>query len=215
MSESYIQVPVDSTGKKIRTIEEIIGVNTVHSPFKMHRSEAAFIAIIEGITPLAGLRLLTILNRNTAKVVRVYGVNVYHQQTATVTGVLTQQALRIITATVALAGGTAVTPVMMDTNFSLPANIDVRSQTTTTLTLVGELSRLIISGDETEVSTGDADAFAAEWAPRHWLWKTDNPLLMPVTLRTDGTTHQGLTLNNLAGTTGILSAIIYFTVGDE
>jgi len=31
MSESYIQVPRDSTGKKIRTIEETVGPNVVHS----------------------------------------------------------------------------------------------------------------------------------------------------------------------------------------
>lgn len=31
MSESFIQLPVDGTGKKVRSFENVVGANTVHS----------------------------------------------------------------------------------------------------------------------------------------------------------------------------------------
>jgi hypothetical protein len=217
MAESYVQVPADSTGKKLRTIEETIGANTVHTEFFQHRQLPTFIASATDIPPAANAYMIAILNRNTAKVVRIWRANMYISSATAVTGVLLTACLARISATVALSGGYAVTPVQMDSQDSLPANIDIWTKPTSTITVVGEFGRFLLSGDEAAVSTLDADAFAAEVFPRdtHALYSCDIPFTKPLTLRTDGTTFEGFAIQNLVGAVGYVGLQVLFTVSDE
>jgi len=217
MVESYIQVPADSTGKKLRSIEETIGANVVHTEFVQHRQLPTFIALAYDIVPAANAYMIALLNRNSAKVVRIWRANMYISSATAVTGVLLTARLVRISATAALSGGTAVTPVQMDTQDTLPANIDIQTKPTSTITVVGEFKRFLLSGDEAVVSTLDADAFAAEVFPRdaHTLLEFNIPMTKPLTLRTDGVTFQGFAIQNLVGAVGYVGLQILFTVSDE
>lgn len=175
-----------------------------------------FVAAAVDVVPAANAYLIVLLNRNPAKAVRVWRANVYISSEVAVTGVLLKARLLRVTATAALSGGTAVTPVEMDTTDPLPSNIDVQVKPTTLLTNIGELKRFLLSGDEAVVATLDADAFAAEVFPRddHALYDLDIATLKPITLRTDGTTHQGFAVQNLVGAVGNVGLQVWFTVED-
>jgi hypothetical protein len=217
MPESFIQLPPDSTGKKLRTIEETIGGHVVHTEFFQFRQLPTFIAHVVDITPAANAFLLAILNRNAGKVVRVWRANMFISSETAVTGVLLKARLVRISATVPLSGGTAVTPTQMDTNDSLPANIDIQTRPTSGITVVSEFGRFLLSSDEAVVSTLDADAFSAEVFPRDlWsLYDVSLPMTKPLTLRTDGTTFQGFAIQNLVGAVGFVGIRVLFTVSDE
>jgi hypothetical protein len=217
MPESYIQLPADSTGKKVRSIEETIGTNVVHTEIFQHRQLPTFIAHAYDIAPAANAYMIALLNRNSAKVVRIWRANMYISSATAVTGVLLTASLVRISATAALSGGTAVTPVQMDTQDTLPANIDIQTKPTSTITVVGEFKRFLLSSDEAAVSTLDADAFAAEVFPRdaNALLEFNIPMTKPLTLRTDGVTFQGFAIQNLVGAAGLVGLQILFTVSDE
>lgn len=51
MAESYIQLPLDSTGKKVRTILKTIGANATHSQFTIRDSKRAVLGAYAVVTP--------------------------------------------------------------------------------------------------------------------------------------------------------------------
>jgi hypothetical protein len=51
MSESYIQLPADSTGKKVRTIQKTIATNVVQSQFAIRDSKRAIAGAYSVVTP--------------------------------------------------------------------------------------------------------------------------------------------------------------------
>lgn len=175
-----------------------------------------FVANIVDVTPAANAHMLTILNRNPAKVIRVWSVNYYVSSETAVTGVLLKARAVLVTATAALSGGTAVTPVSLDPQDTLPTGIDIMSKPTSTLTVVGEVRRWLLSGDEAVVTTWDADALASELLPLDSfpVLCYNLPNTKPITLRTDGTTFRGFSIQHLTGTVGYLGASILFTVSD-
>lgn len=217
MTESFIRLPPDGAGKRVRTIEETIGGVPVHSRYQVLRREPTFIAHAFDVVPAANAHMIALLNRNKDKVVRIYGANMYISSEAAVTGVLLKARLIRISATVALSGGTAVTPVLMDTAEPLPANIDIQTKPTSAITVVGEIQRFLLSGDEAVVTTWDADALASEVLPRmtDWLYSVAYPFVKPLTLRTDGVTHEGVSIQNLVGTVGNCGLSLLFTVDDQ
>jgi hypothetical protein len=164
--------------------------------------------------PAVNAYLIALLNRNTAKVVRVWRANVYVSSEASVTGVLLKASLVRISATAALSGGVSVTPVQMDTVDTLPANVDIQTKPTSAITVVGEFKRFLLSGDEAVVTTLDADAFAAEVFPRdaYSLFECPGGMVKPLVLRSDGTTHQGFAVQCLAGAVGNVGLQVVFTV---
>ena len=175
---------------------------------------AAYIAFTFDQAPAVNKHMITILNRNSAQIVRIWRANMYVSSQVAVAGVLLKARCLRITSLVALSGGVAITPVEMDTNDPLPASIDARTGPTNVITVVGEFKRFLMSSDEAVVTTLDADAYAAELFPRDTaaLLKFDLPLAKPLTLRTDGTTFQGFSIQNLVGAVGNIGLETLFTV---
>ena len=165
MAASFIQVPADGAGKQTRTLTDVVGADTVHSQYVVYRQAPTFVAATTTIVP-AVAHLFTLLNKNSAKVIRVYRANAYISDETAVTGVLLKLSLERVTSTVALSGGNAVTPTQFDTNDTLPASIDAMSKPTNTITTVREIKRFLLSGDEAVVATLDADAFSSEVFPQ-------------------------------------------------
>lgn len=214
--ESFIGLPADGAGKKTRTLEETVGANVVHTEYIVHRAQPSFTVFQEGVVPAANKYMLAILNRNTAKVVRVWRIWGYISSTAAVTGVLLQFRLGRITSTVALSGGTSITPAVHDTNEAFPASIDVMTGPTNAITYVSSIRRCSMSGDEAVVSTDDADMKAFQELVRDdkVIFKAYSPFVKPITLRTNGTTHEGFGFQQSVGTVGNLGIICEFTVDD-
>lgn len=72
MSESFIQVPSDSTGKKVRTTQKVIGANTVQSQFMVRDSKRLILGAYAVVTPeittavAANTRIASITNPNAS-----------------------------------------------------------------------------------------------------------------------------------------------------
>lgn len=177
------------------------------------RTSPTFTAYAENIAPAVNAHILTILNRNTARVIRVWKVNFYVSSEAAVAGVLCKLRLSRITSLVALSGGAAITPTLHDNNDTLSATIDTRTLPSNVITVVSHYRIALISSDEAVVTTFDEDSEASEHFPREGtvLYKADIDSSKPIVLRTDGTTHQGLTIQNLVGAVGNIGAYIEFT----
>ena len=230
MANDFYQLPADSTGKKLRTISETIGANEVHNHFTVLRREPTFFAttltFADALTN--GLKLfLTILNRLTTKVVRIHSANVYTSSAGATAAALVKLALERITFTEALRlnnVGTAITPTKMDTNDSVTFNdnfnpaIDVVVESGAAVTTVREIKRIVFSTDEPVVTTLDMDAYHAEVFPRKKasVFKHHFYMAKPFALRTNGTTHEGITWRGLDSTAGGLMAFEFlFSVDDQ
>lgn len=218
MAEDFIQFPPNSTGNKARTISETISGNAVHTSFLTFRQPPSFTAAAFNIAPGNNAYMMAVLNRNTGKVVRIWRANVYISSEAAVTGVLLKFEFRRISATVSLSGGTTVTAAQHDTNDSLAASIDIMTKPTNTITDSGLFKTLIISGDECAVSTFDSDATSSQQFPRDnsAAFMAEFPLVKPVVLRTNGTTHEGFAIKHILNQTiGNVGLEMTFTVDDQ
>jgi hypothetical protein len=120
MTESYFQVPPDSTGKKIRTDQQTIGANTVEIQYIKQEEPATFFAVSDRIVPAANKYILTLFNTSATRKVVLQRAYVFNWQTATVTGVVLEHEFKRITARTA---GTTVTINPMDTTDTISAGI--------------------------------------------------------------------------------------------
>ena len=217
MAESFITYPPDSTGKKVRTFEETISGNAVHTGFVFQNQIwPTYFIFAQGVVPAVG-RLITVLNRHATKVCRIWRANMYISSSAVVTGVLLQARIDRCTHTAALAGGTTITPIQADTaDGALPANIDVMTRTTTAITSVGGIKQFFLSSDEAVVTTADMDAYASQWFPRdvESVYRADIPFAKPIVLRPQATVFEGFNIEGLSGTVGNLGLEILMTVSD-
>jgi len=98
----------------------------------------------------SGKSMISVFNDNTAtRVIRAYRGYMFNNGTAAVTGVLTQFAVRRITAS---SAGTVVTPFKHDTNSSnLEASVVCRTNGTTT---ASDIFRRILFSNEEPTATG-------------------------------------------------------------
>jgi hypothetical protein len=168
--------------------------------------------------PGNGDYLITLQNQDPIGVVHVWGVNCCIGNFDVVTGVLIRVVLNRGTTTATLAGGTDLTSsiVKMDTTDTLLSTIYSRSMTTTTISNKLSYATLILSQDNPTVSTLDADMQIADLGSRNQMFwhRGDWPLVKPIFLRSDGTTHDVLTIevstNDPAGSN--LETCFHFTV---
>ena len=157
-----------------------------------------------GSTTTDGDYPLVILNRNVDKVIRIWRLNIYIADNATVTGVLARFTIGRATAGGALTGGTAAGVLANDTQDSLPASIDAVFKPTGPALTESPFKACSISEDESVVSTIDMDAYAAQLFPRDQFAILNFLLpgpVKPITLRTDGVTHQGFYVKHVGGGT--------------
>lgn len=178
MSESYVVVPPDSTGKKVRTIARTIGGAEVHdrvveiaSPTDgavidprdisdrdtrglgvvtlKGRQIATYSAAVAGSAVAANKHHLVIFNgTGSGKIIEILRVIISPEQTAAVTGY--QMGYRLYRTTNAGSGGTAVTPNKMDTtNPDLPTQVTVWTNPTTAPTLTTLVAVGSVNPEET------------------------------------------------------------------
>lgn len=121
MAESYIQIPSDGTGKKVRTRQRVIGGNTVEEQYVVAGALPTFYAYYAPTVGATNKIIAAIWNGSSTEIVKIRKGFLIQSTAAAVTGVQVQfDAIRRSTTH---TGGTAVTAVPVDTADTLPANI--------------------------------------------------------------------------------------------
>lgn len=122
MAETFVQLPPDSTGKKLRTRDRTIGSNAVHEQAVYQASLPTYYVLADAVAHTANKHHLSIMNAaGSGKVVSVRKLYHINLALAAITGVAERFDVKKITAH---SGGTAITPQSCDSdNPAIPAQI--------------------------------------------------------------------------------------------
>lgn len=131
MAEDIVQLPADSTGKKLRTRSRSIAGNTVHEQGMFLAAAESFVAYANAVVFAANKHHIDIFNAaGSGKIVKVKKLFAVNLQTVAVTGIVNRFDVKKSTNA---TGGTAVTPEKLDSdNANLPAGITVGTGRTVT-----------------------------------------------------------------------------------
>lgn len=205
MPESYIQVPPNSTGSKVRTRSRVIGANTVHEQAVYQAALPTYYALADAVTCAQNKQVISILNdTGSGKVVALKKLFIINTQLSTVTGVALRSDVKRATAH---SGGTVVTPASADsTNPAIPAQITVR----TAATSVTE-STLLFPLTYTNDEVGATQAFPTAQLMAGLNWFPEGAEVQEVRLR-EG---EGLTIKQITNSSvGQFAWLIVFTIDD-
>jgi hypothetical protein len=205
MPESYIQVPPNSTGSKVRTRSRVIGANTVHEQAVYQAALPTYYALADAVTCAQNKQVISILNdTGSGKVVALKKLFIINTQLSTVTGVALRSDVKRATAH---SGGTVVTPASADSaNPAIPAQITVR----TAATSVTE-STLLFPLTYTNDEVGATQAFPTAQLMAGLNWFPEGAEVQEVRLR-EG---EGLTIKQITNSTvGQFAWLIVFTIDD-
>ena len=130
MAETFIQLPPDSTGKKLRTRDKLIGGQTVHEQAVYQTALPTFYVLADAVAFAANKHHLSIMNAaGSGKLVSIKKLFHINLSLGAVTGV----ALRFdIKRATAVSAGTAITPQSCDTDDVFPAGITINTNGTVT-----------------------------------------------------------------------------------
>lgn len=131
MPEGLVQVAPDSTGKKVRTRERVVGANTVQEQGIFQVSNDTWVAYANAIAFAANKHHISLFNAaGSGKILKARKLFAINLQTGAVTGIALRFDVKRITAA---SAGTLITPVSMDTaDAALPAGVTVRTNGTIT-----------------------------------------------------------------------------------
>lgn len=168
---------------------------------------ATFIAHADNITIGNNKSMISILNADASKIVRIHQIIVVNNQTTAVTGIMSEFTVLRITGH---SAGTSITPLSYDTTDSLDADITVR--TGSTVSGEGTLSykKWKQSSDEYGVGATDVESFDAA-IQRVFAMYERGSQLKPITLRQ----NEGITVKHIFNSTaGSFSLYLVFTQED-
>lgn len=131
MPESYVQLPADGAGKKLRTRQRTIGANVVEEQAVYRPGIDTFYAYADAVAFAANKHHIGIFNGAlSGRVVQVRKLFAVNLQTGAVSGAVARFNIQRISA---MTLGTAVVPQPADTaNAALPATISVATGPTCT-----------------------------------------------------------------------------------
>jgi hypothetical protein len=131
MSGTFIQVPPNSTGEKLRMRSRVIGADTVLEQAVFQGALPTYYAVADNVAFAASKSHISIMNAaGSGKMIAVRKLFAVNLSIGAITGAALRMDARRITAH---SGGTAVTPVKADTlNDNLPAQITVLTNATLT-----------------------------------------------------------------------------------
>ena len=200
---SFIQLPPDSTGKKLRTRERVIGVDTVHDQGVFQTAAPSFYALADAVTFANNKHMMSLFNASGSGVfLNIQKLFLINNQLAAVTGVALR--LNVARLTSEHTSGTGITPVSCDTNnAALPAQVTVKTNATATASTL--LFPITLNNDE----IGATMAFPGAQLLAGFNWFPEGNEIQPYRLR-EG---QGLTIQNITNTAvGSFSFLMVFTV---
>lgn len=204
MPESLIQLPPDSTGKKLRTRTKTIAANEVHEQAVFQSALPTFYAIADAVAFSANKHHIAIMNgAGSGKMLSIRKLFHINLSLAAVTGVAVRFDVKRATA---VSSGTAITPVSCDTDDTLPAGITVATGATVT-----EGALLY------PVTTQNDELTAANTAIANYLMQATN--LQPEGIEIKELRlrpGEGLTVKQITSTTvGSFAWLVVFTVDDD
>jgi hypothetical protein len=131
MSSTFLQVPPDSTGQKLRMRARVVGADTLLEQAVFSGALPTYYATADNVAFANGKTHLSIMNAaGSGVLVAIRKLFVINLSIAAVVGAALRFDARRITAH---SGGTAVTPVKADTaNTNLPAQVTVLTGATVT-----------------------------------------------------------------------------------
>jgi len=203
MPESYVQVPPDSTGKKLRTRSRTIGANTVQEQAVFTAALPTYYALADAVTCALNKQVISIVNEaGSGVLIAIKKLFIIDTQLSTVTGVALRH--NVMKAT-AHSGGTSITPVTCDsTNAALPAQVTVRTAATS-VTESSLLFPLTFPNDE----VGATQAFPTPQLLAGLNWMPEGVEVQEMRLR-EG---EGLTVKQITSSSvGQFAWFIVFTV---
>lgn len=129
MAESIVQLPADSTGKKLRHRERTVGANTIYEPYVLVQDERAIVYEGRcgsfrqlGIAGTAGQKLLSLFNAvGSTVIVDLQSLTYDVYQTAA--RVVAPPVIRLHRITTLPTGGTAISKVAVDSALSSNASV--------------------------------------------------------------------------------------------
>lgn len=131
MGESFVQLPQDGVGKKLRTRQRTIGANTVEEQGVFLSAAESFVAYADAVVPAGNKHHLSIFNGvGSGRVVKLRKLFCVNLQSAAISGGLVRFDVK---KTTAQSAGTALTAQKVDSNnANLPAQILVATAATIT-----------------------------------------------------------------------------------
>lgn len=204
-AESFTTLNVGSSGDKIRTWKDTLGVNDLHTEVVKQREAETFCAIFDRIAPAAN-KHFTIFNTLSTKKVRIKRILIFNWQVTAVTGVMLEFLLERITARTA---GTSATINPLDLNDSLTAGITASSGDTS-VTESTVLRRMFSANEEVILATLNTTTERGFHFDDNIVYEAmfENT---PLTLRQ----NQGISLKQITSSTvGSVSIVIEFTEED-
>lgn len=205
MPASFVQLPPNSTGPKMRTRTRVQGADTVNDQSVFQGSLPTYYALADAVTFAANKHMLSIFNASGSGVMvvikKLYLINV---QLAAITGVAVRQNVNRFTAV--HSAGTLITPTSNDSlNPALAAGVTIR--TGGTLTAGPLLFPLTFSNDE----IGTTQAFPSVQLQAGMNWMPEGSEVQEQRLR-EG---QGITVQNMTSTiVGSFAYMFVFTVDE-
>jgi uncharacterized membrane protein YwzB len=190
LSESYIQLPPDSTGKKVRAIyrSDLDTYEEVQLSKDIETENPVYVVSVNASSVSANKHHLTIWNGSTQRI-RVLEIVVSMHETATVSGYIMQY---LVYRASAVSGGTALTIDKLDPDDPAPPS-GISASTGATVTITGiPLVIFTLNPEET--------------GSQCWI---DFKPVKPIVVKPS----QGLTIQQY-GTAGVglFNAVIYFSV---
>jgi hypothetical protein len=205
VADSYVQVPADSTGKKLRTRSRVVGADTVHEEAIWTPGRETWVAYADAVAFAANKHHISIFNATgSGKIVRVVKLFAVNLQTAAVTGIVVRFDFKKITA--ASAGTTLTAQAVDSNNAALPAGVTVRTNGTIT---EGSLwFPWLTSVEEETAIVGLSKSMFQQWANMI----PEGSELQEPTARE----NQGFTVKQITSTVvGSFGWIMVFTIDDS
>jgi hypothetical protein len=201
VTAGFIQLPADSTGKKLLT--EDLGVAGHVQQIGLW-TPPTFYAVFDRIAPAANKYMATLWNGAAGRKVRIHRIVEYNWRFTAVTGVILEQYLAFITARTA---GTAVTIRAMDPDDSLTSGI-VAATNDTAITEDHIFRRFGATAEEVKIGALTMENLLGLPFPEAGDIYNVYGNLKPRTLKQ----NQGVAIRNVTSSTvGDLSYVIEFT----
>lgn len=155
MPEGYVQLPVDSTGKKLRTYEKTVGANTVHEQYVLIAGFPTYYyqsASSSAVGPVVHFDLFNASGSGiTVKVRKLFLQQTYVAQTGTAATFTVDRTSAVGT------GGSSITGIPSDSvDGNISASVTSRSLPTGGATSSVTWCRLELSGEETDIGSRPA-----------------------------------------------------------
>jgi hypothetical protein len=156
--ESYVQVPANSTGVKLRSRQRTVGANTVDEQFFTAAPDVTFYAYSGSAACAANKHFLSILNTG-AQVFHVEALYLINTALVALTGVALQFDIKKVTA---VSGGTAITVQQADSTDTAIASTTIQTAPPT-VTEGAVLWSHFTNNDEVGVTNGFPTSNLQAW----------------------------------------------------